>query len=162
MSCIGSDFQVFDELYVDCENFVYGGSDKDSDINTLRYKHFCTSKKDTAHLPPTQDELKQHIARANYQAVIWRRSILSSIQPPNPQNHGWKVVDSQLEPVWMLQAPAPDSVLELLSCGCGGDCSTAKCTCRRNRLACTDLCHCSESCENGTTDDANVSDLDDE
>jgi hypothetical protein len=49
----------------------------------------------------------------------------------------------------MDQPPAPQAVLAFLSCGCVAlACSTNRCTCWSNQLPCTDLCKCSEKCEN--------------
>ena len=37
----------------------------------------------------TQDELRLHVARANYQAAIWKRSLQQKIDAPSPDGHGW-------------------------------------------------------------------------
>lgn len=49
---------------------------------------------------------------------------------------------------WMSLPPAPAALLELVTCACTGKCSTGHCTCKRNGLACTDACQCSEECDN--------------
>ncbi|KAG1660989.1 putative ATP-dependent RNA helicase DDX46 [Nymphon striatum] len=60
------------------------------------------------------DALKQQTNRANYQAAIWRRSLQNSPEIPSPTNgHGWNVVEGKLG---LTGAPAPDVVLELMSC----------------------------------------------
>ncbi|KAG1676876.1 Selenocysteine lyase [Nymphon striatum] len=72
-------------------------------------------------LPPCKDALKQQTNRANYQAAIWRRSLQNSPEIPSPTNgHGWNVVEGKLG---LTGAPAPDVVLELMSCKCPRRCN---------------------------------------
>ena len=42
--------------------------------------------------------------------------------------------------------PAPDSIMELISCGCKTGCQTDRCRCRKNELLCTEMCRC-KNCE---------------
>ncbi|XP_043287695.1 uncharacterized protein [Venturia canescens] len=53
-------------------------------------------------------------------------------------------------PVMNPENSAPDNLLTLVSCSCTGDCKTARCTCRKSGLPCTQLCkHCEgQSCSN--------------
>ena len=39
-----------------------------------------------------------------------------------------------------LKKPAPDSILNLISCSCSGDLATGKCSCRKSGLNCSDMC----------------------
>ena len=52
----------------------------------------------------------------------------------------------------MTQLPAPRAVLQLVKCSCSKTkCDTARCSCRKAALFCTDICSCSDiddSCEN--------------
>ena len=50
---------------------------------------------------------------------------------------------------WMSGLPAPELVLEILSCTCS--CIPSKCTCMQNGLKCTEMCSL-KSCENKTDD----------
>ena len=50
-------------------------------------------------------------------------------------------------PVMCLKEPAPKAVLEIVKCGCQGNCDSANCSCLRNGLSCTALCKCSD-CSN--------------
>jgi len=55
-------------------------TENDTDnINELRYRLFCTKKGniDSSQLPPCVDCLFKHAVRANFQAVIWKRSLQS-------------------------------------------------------------------------------------
>ena len=67
--------------------------------------------------------------------------------PPDPCGFGWKRGDDGLEIQWNSCNPAPDELIDLLSCSCSGDCKEDSCPCIRNKLPCTDACH-SFSCHN--------------
>ena len=108
----------------------------------------------SAQLPPCEDTLKQHTRRANYQAVIWRRSLVNSAETPNPsQGHGWTTSeDGSLVINWMTGSPAPQVVLSLLSCICARSCRPNDCTCIVNGLKCTAACKL-QTCSNMAGDD---------
>ena len=40
----------------------------------------------------------------------------------------------------MTISPAPDSILEFLSCSCSKSCDNNRCTCRANNLKCSEMC----------------------
>jgi len=69
---------------------------------------------------------------------------------PSPKDNGWNLVDNELAIVWMLQDPAPDSILESVSCGCKtSKCNSSRCSCSKAKVSCTDLCKCIVTkCEN--------------
>ena len=134
-------------------------------VNELRYKLFCKSKNQQSHqLPPTKAALKNHLRRANYQAYLWKHALETQMNQA-PDGHGWQLKDGQLEIYWTNQAPAPDSVMELVCCGCKGLCQTRRCSCVRNGLPCTEACTCQDNCNNclskeDSEDDDNDSDDD--
>ena len=102
-------------------------------------------------LPTCQNELKQHMLRANYQSAVWRRALESNPIYPSIENHGWKMTTERIEIQSMTCRPAPDEVLDLPSCYCKRGCQPEKCSCLTNILKCTDLCGC-EDCENVAID----------
>jgi hypothetical protein len=55
-----------------------------------------------------------------------------------------------VEFVWLGTKPAPEEVLELLSCICKRVCSVATCCCLKAGLKCTDMC--TLQCENMVSD----------
>ena len=72
----------------------------------------------------------------------------------------WK--DGNLAIDWMSGSPAPQAVLDLLSCKCTRTCRQPTCECVINGLKCTDMCRLSD-CENQpSTEDAEDSEYDDE
>ena len=137
-------FQVCSELYQKLEKFtchLYDAKSQD-DVNKLRYELFCSRKGkiESSQLPPCQHCLMKHIDRANYQTLIWKlcREQYSLIAPP--EENGWKQLDGQLVIDWMTTSPAPNTILEFLSCGCKKSCDNNKCKCRAHGLKCTDMC----------------------
>ncbi|KAG0724047.1 hypothetical protein GWK47_005287 [Chionoecetes opilio] len=58
-----------------------------------------------------------------------------------PTDCGWMTdEDGKLAVNWMRGSPAPDAVMQLLSCKCVRSCELPKCTCLSNGLKCTDMC----------------------
>ncbi|KAG0712538.1 hypothetical protein GWK47_018270 [Chionoecetes opilio] len=57
-----------------------------------------------------------------------------------PTDCGWMTdEDGKLAVNWMRGSPAPDAVMQLLSCKCVRSCELPKCTCLSNGLKCTDM-----------------------
>ena len=153
-----------------CE--LYNSNGNFTDINSLRYKLFCIKKGgiESSQLPPCHDCLQKHILRSNYQAAIWRRCLKNNANIPTPVGKGWLLErNSESEPMslavdWMFGKPAPDAVLDLISCNCSKACDNDKCTCFSNKLKCTYMCkiaHCSnqraeEANYDGDSDDGDL------
>ena len=145
---ISKQFGVSPETMDEIETFVCHlyGSKTITSIDELRYVTFCAKKGniESQNLPPCQNTLHKHIARANYQAAIWSRAVEQDPKIPSPEKHGWllsKEVDGTiaLNIDWMDCSPAPDSILELLSCSCKKECMASSCICLKNSLMCTDM-----------------------
>ena len=146
---LGNDFQVTSELYDACEQFtlhMYGSTS--TNVNEARYTLFCSKSHQSQQLPPTRDALNKHIQRANYQAALWKRALLSDESVPSPDGHGWQSVDGELVVCWTNQEPAPKALMEFASCSCKTTCSTRRCTCKGLDLPCTAACRCNDSCQN--------------
>ena len=94
-------------------------------------------------LPPTLGALIPHIERSNFIAGILKRykTVVSEIQPL--VGNGWQMDEDIEVPIKCLELPAPQSVLELVKCGCKGRCKgRGNCSCLKNGLSCTELCKC--------------------
>ena len=92
-----------------------------SGVNEARYKKFCSSKwkiPEPQQLPPTSDELLQHCKHVAYVTGIVKRAIEQNPDVPSPHGYGWKTSSHTLEIEWMTKSPAPESILELISCNC--------------------------------------------
>ena len=118
-------------------------------VNDTRYKLFCKNQNlQSYQLPPTHAALQKHLQRANYQAYVWKHALDARILSQGPDGQGWRVRGEELEIDWTDIAPAPESVMELVCCGCRGMCETRRCSCVKNELHCTDACSCGEECVN--------------
>ena len=98
-------------------------------------------------LPPTPGAWAEHIRRAHLQASIWSQDIILDPVNPDPLTLGWKEEDDKLMPVLSRESPAPDCLLQLVKCACGASSQssvkcTTRCSCKKHKLACTELCHC--------------------
>ena len=89
-----------------------------------------------------------HVLPANYQAAIWRKCLQSHPSVPDPKDYGWTTdPDGKLVIQWMRGSPAPEAVLQLLSCQCVRSCKLPHCTCLSNGLKCTEMCRL-QTCNN--------------
>ena len=147
---LGNQWNLTMEQHKQLEAFVchlYQDKSGTGDINELRYKLFCAKKgeMESWQLPPCAAALRKHSDRANYQARIWRLCLESCPNIPSPAAHGWCIeqVNGKYEMAidWLGDAPpAPDAVLQLLSCTCSRSCKLPICPCLANGLKCTHLC----------------------
>ena len=121
-------------------------------LNTLRYHIFCSKQGSSDALPPTYDAIYQHLLRANYQTFIWRRCLINKPLIPQPTDNGWHKKDHQLLPRLTTIPAAPDTLLELIICGCKKGCKR-NWKCAKEELAYTEACHCGEGddCEDPST-----------
>ena len=118
-------------------------------VNDTRCKLFCKNQNlQSYQLPPTHAALQKHLQRANYQAYVWKHALDARILNQGPDGQGWRVRGEALEIAWTDLALAPESVMELVCCGCRGKCETRRCSCVKNELHCTDVCSCREECVN--------------
>jgi len=164
---LGQQWSLSSSLQARLERFVcamYDATSGDASVNEFRYKLFCAKKgeKESYQLPPCADCLGKHARRANYQTAIWRQSLMNDPKTPNPAGYGWKFVgdgdDRHLAVDWMDGAPAPDAVLEMLSCKCRKSCRVPQCPCAANGLKCSDICSLSP-CENQPMNDGTDSEM---
>ena len=154
---LGMEWNLSDDLYRSLQKFtctMYCSTPGTSNINELRYRLFCLKRGDVEsnQLPPCNDTLRKHALRASYQAAVWRRSLQRCPEIPSPVGSGWCTEDGKLVVDWMGGQPAPQAVLELLSCQCSRSCKLPSCSCIVNGLRCTDMCRL-QDCTNKPVDD---------
>ncbi|CAB4024190.1 Hypothetical predicted protein [Paramuricea clavata] len=147
MKDIGKEWSVSDDTFCATEEFVchlYGK--KGTNVDSLRYElHYAKGGKVAPEaLPPYQSSLRLHVSRANYQAAIKRRA--AEAFPDIPSPHGGNVSFSTLEFIWLGSKPAPEEVIELLSCTWKRRCTEDICCCLKAGLKCTEMC--SLNCDN--------------
>ena len=85
-----------------------------------------TSIFNLATLPSTSAAANQHSYRTFHTFQQWMGNYLEPIE------WGWQTQDGQLYPVETDIAAAPDSLLNMVSCGCKPDgCNTHGCSCKK-------------------------------
>ena len=115
---LGRTVNIDDKITDELKRFVchlYGWKETKS-LQDVRYKMYCQSggKLSCEKLPPCDDVLELHIKRANYQAFIWRQSLLAQQQQDGLIGNGWlSNEDGSLDIEWMRCSPAPDEVIAI-------------------------------------------------
>ena len=110
-------------------------------------------------LPPCNDMLRKLSLRANYPSAVWRRRLQRWPDIPSPVGSGWCTEDGTLVIDWMGDQPAPQAVLEVLSCQCSRSCKLPSCSCIVSGMKCTDMCR-PQDCTNKPADDNDAEDSD--
>eukprot|EP00794_Sanderia_malayensis_P020891 gene20891-22942_t len=125
---------------------LYGFEDC-TDVNDVHYQLFKKGKYDEELLRPKNDSLEPHMKRANYQCYIWRHAEQAQMNLPRFSQYGWGLDDGNMSCHWRNLPPAPDSILEFISCKCTKGCENNRCSCLKAELPCTDICKCN-GCKN--------------
>ena len=70
-----------------------------------------------------------------------------------PLQWGWKHINNTLVPIMCTKQPAPDVLLNMISCGCKTGC-TNSCRCRKTGMKCGPMCSIcqGQTCTNCSTD----------
>ena len=119
---------------------LYGARSCES-LNQLRYIAYnkaigrtsLSSTFQLASLPPTSAAAKQHSYRSYLTVQEWMGRSLQ------PTAWGWRLEDI-LTPVETDQPIAPDTLLNMISCGCRADGCGVSCGCRKMGVNCSALC----------------------
>ena len=136
------------------ETFVcqlYEPGSTEVDVGDLRWKLFTKKQLQAEKLPPTRGALHEAIARAHYQAMVWRQDNIPHPHLPPATTYGWKEEENKLVPVPTRDPPAPATVIDLVKCGCKKTSCTSHCSCRSQGLNCSEMCLCGadeEVCSN--------------
>ena len=102
-------------------------------INKARYVLFCQKQATGESLPPTDDALKFHVMRVNYQLFIWKKALVATPTIPPPTGNGWHLEDDILVPTLIEREPAPNTLVEFTTCGCQKGCGR-NCKCQKEDL----------------------------
>lgn len=151
-SNLGSSEDISDDTYKMLEHYIcqlYVFSTPLSSVKEVRWFLFSTKQCTDEQLPPAEAALHQMIKRANYVTLVWKSCDVPFPNLPAPTLHGWKQDEDGLQAVPTTLPPAPKAVLQLIKCGCKGNCTRMKCSCHKHSLKCTDMCaSCEAKCEN--------------
>lgn len=105
-------------------------------------------------MPPTSDALKKHILRAHLVANIWKNALSPHQTPLDPLKYGWKLdkLTDQFEPIMTTTPLCPAELMKITKCNCKGGCKTLRCSCKKQKIPCTEMCGChlgeTITCEN--------------
>ena len=131
---IGDSFTFDSSTFPKMEEFVCAlYSVKCKTVNEARYTKFCANSRATEpqKLPPTRDALLCHCKRVAYVISIVKRSLENGPRIPSPDGYGEYLHEGNLEIQWMLLPPAPEQILNLISCGCKkSSCIIKVCVCK--------------------------------
>ena len=120
-------------------------------LKDLRWHLYSRKQAEGENLPPTMGALTEHIKRAHYMALIFKRNLQSIQDLPSPDLYGWRYDEDRgvYEPIMTLILPAPSAIINLVKCNCKKGCSLKGCSCRKSFIGCTELCGCIDySCQN--------------
>ena len=127
---------------------------KGSDIVTIpqcRWYLFSQKHAEGEKLPPTLVTLRQHVNRAHFITMIWKKADEPCQELPPPTNYGWVLKDGRLVQVRSSGLPAPQSALVLTKCSCqASNCTSSKCSRMHANMKCSELCGCTDDCENAS------------
>ena len=156
-SQVGRSAEVSEELIISPGEFVclLYGDQASTCVDECRYQLFKSGKYSDDALSLNRASLQQHIKRANLQALARNRCLSAQLQLPPTAGNGWKLMNGQLELVWMTRPSAPESILEYVSCKCQTGLKAKCCSCLKSDVRCTDLCGCKE-CNNGQDEEHNL------
>ena len=113
-------------------------------VKALRWSLFKKNQAESERLPPTQA-----ILRAHYQLLVWNNDHVANPVLPSSEGYGWQDEDGKWVPIMTNPPPAPEAIIQLVRCKCAKSrCSNNCCQCQKAGLVCTDLCLCSEDCQN--------------
>ena len=126
MQLLGTSFEISHQLSKEAGLLVCALYERsESDVNEVRYHLFCRAKQLQSHqLPPTKDAFEKHLSRANYVTGIWKCALEPYAKIPNPIGQGWKMSDGHLVIHWIDKLPAPNSIMQLVTSRCKGNCDT--------------------------------------
>ncbi|GFY47219.1 uncharacterized protein TNIN_371541 [Trichonephila inaurata madagascariensis] len=109
---------------------IYNALQSENNIDNLRYTQFIMSTKlnkpvQLSNIPPTRAAALQHISRVYYQVQTWLGNHLE------PQEEGWILRNSFLEPIMTILPPAPDELFKTIYCNCKNSCGS-RCGCKKS------------------------------
>ena len=120
------------------------------DIDEERAAAFRKVRNNLDSLPPTNDALRLHIRRANFQCMIWKKAKEPRPSLSSPEGNGWFYKEGVLKPKLMNQEEVSALCLQLAFCGClsGNSCISRRCNCVRMSFGCSKGFKCGDACRN--------------
>ena len=110
-------------------------------LDKLREYVFATTKSDIRVLPPTEDSFYFHVLKSLYQLTLNKRAPMSDPQLPPLTNFGRKLVNDQLQPIYMEMEARPD-LSRKIRCKCTLSKCLKRCSCSNASVSCFAGCLC--------------------
>ena len=142
---LGRSWNVSPDLFEKLQEItrhMYVTATHTSEVNKLRYQMFCARRGEleSSQFPSCEDCLTMHAL-----LPITRLPSGGSVCKAIPLYQVLRAMDGQqkddqLVIEWMRGSPAPEAVLQLLSCKCLRVCKLSQCTSLSNGLKCTEMC----------------------
>lgn len=83
--------------------------------------------------------------------MIWVKADEPCPNLPPPTSYGWVLENERRVPIRSSGLPAPLSILLLIKCSCkASSCASSRCSCIHANMRCTELCGCSDDCQNSS------------
>ena len=124
-------------------------------VNEMHHELFRVKGRhvESEQLPPPARTVST-CCKGQLQAAIRHCPLQADPKVPSPLDcKGWSLGDDgELQINWMTGAPAPNIVLDFLSCKCKKLCKLPSCQCMVNGLSCTQACTL-QDCKNMKDDD---------
>ena len=118
-------------------------------IPELRWYLFCKHMAESDRLPPTFGAFQQHLLRVHVETTVWGQASVADQVMIDPLKNGFfKDSNGQFKPTTTDVLPAPKAVMEMVRCQCKINCVSQRCSCKAKELPCTELCMCSDLCDN--------------
>ena len=130
-------------------------------LKVIRHKKYdemvASSRKtiDPSILPPSPRAAYFHGLRVYHQIQVWLTLSDGDLQPIR---WGWELKKGVLTPIKTDLGAAPDSLLNIIRCGCKGQC-LARCSCKKNGLKCSGAC---KECRGISCKNSDLEDIDEE
>ena len=112
---------------------LYNGKSGET-LDCLRYRRYCQVQ--PQNLPPTSAAATYHSLRVYFQVQQWKGVDATM----STEEWGWKSCEGLLVPVITHLPPAPEALLHVIGCNCFTDCSSLRCSCRKNNRECSPAC----------------------
>ena len=135
------DFKTVERFFV----ALYSPTLNTEEVNVARQILFTKGNRSIENIPPTSNCLQKHIIRSCHQATNWSNALKKQRLYLDPVLWGWRKSGKCFVPMWSDLPQASEACRELIRCGCKKTCR-GRCKCKKNDLACSDLCACSGQC----------------
>ena len=145
----GSD-SLSEEMLDGAEQFLLATLTKARDVKSFddyRYEQYHDMKAlGFGKLVCCSPTIREHIKRADHQALRWKKSAQPPESYPDPAaGFGYNAIEGELIPIIIPRDTRPPELPEPCKCT---NCTKITCRCRTANLKCCSFCNCGKECKN--------------